>query len=178
MVLQQQYDAERAGIEAHVENMRVEMEKVAGVMAAGLNKGRDHAKLFAHSMKGWGNRAGRYFSDNLAKGLRGVSGKIRSILQQEVAAYLELHSPAEKGPLSNIDKWWKPMGETLMKPVDLVPDLSAIKAAPVSVGRGGGTTVINVTVTDQTFAGMSREQVDRVARQLREAMDRQVRITA
>lgn len=177
MLLQQQYDQERKGIEAHIENMRTEMEKVAGVMAAGLGKGRNHAKLFAHSMAGWGNRAGRYFANNLAKGLSGVSGKIRSILQREVAAYLELHSPADKGPLSNLDKWWKPMGETLMKPVDLQPDLSAIKSLPVSGFPTKGSFVINVSITDQTFAGMSREQADKVARQIRDAMDRQVRVS-
>jgi hypothetical protein len=33
---------------------------------------------------------------------------------------------------------------------------------------------INLNVSDQTFAGMSREQADRVARDIKAALDRQV----
>ena len=33
---------------------------------------------------------------------------------------------------------------------------------------------MNLTITDQTFAGMSREQADRVARDIKAALDRQV----
>jgi hypothetical protein len=42
-------------------------------------------------------------------------------------------------------------------------------------GVGGSAVTINLTVSDQTFAGMSREQADKVARQVQAAIDRQVR---
>jgi hypothetical protein len=37
-------------------------------------------------------------------------------------------------------------------------------------------SVINLTVTDNTLAGMSREQADRVAAQIKASLDRQIRI--
>jgi len=56
---------------------------------------------------------------NFVQGLRDQGHTIDDALfdwiKDYVSAYLELHSPAKKGPLSTVDRWWRPMGGELMK---------------------------------------------------------------
>jgi hypothetical protein len=58
-------------------------------------------------------------------------------------------------------------------------NLNSLATPTVGGARGGsaGGVSINLTVTDQTFAGMSRDQADRVARDIQAAIARQVSFT-
>jgi len=64
-------------------------------------------------------RTGEEIMESLVFQLRAagveVSDAIFNILKEYVSAYLELHSPAKKGPLHNIDTYWEPMGEMLTR---------------------------------------------------------------
>ena len=180
LLLQNQQAAEQEAARQHAEKMKAEMLKVPQHLTRTLTQGKNVAKAFAHSMSGWGNRAGRYFVEQLSKGMKGLKGAVANSLRAGLEDYLKLNSPAKKGPLSEVDTWWTALPETLMdgvKPPDMSKALRDVSAPRFDAGRAGAAVVINLTVTDQTFAGMSREQADKVARQVRDAMDRQVRIT-
>ena len=68
---------------------------------------------------------------------------------QTVADYLEMHSPAKKGPLSTVDKWFPNMGKML------VNDLYTIGKNFVAPLVAIGTTVKNYISTG-TFSGISK----------------------
>jgi len=80
--------------------------------------------------------------------------------------------------MSDLHHWFDGLASGLAQGVDTAGLEGAIASATVapriaaSVGAGGMT--INLNVSDQTFAGMSREQADRVARDIKAALDRQV----
>jgi hypothetical protein len=125
--------------------------------------------------------SGKNLGENFANGLTqvlpriGAAGKsIAKILED----YLKTGSPTKKGPMSDLHHWFDGLASGLAQGVDTGGLEGAIASATVSptisasVGSGGMT--INLNVSDQTFAGMSREQADRVARDIKAALDRQV----
>jgi hypothetical protein len=94
--------------------------------------------------------------------------------------YLRLRSPAKKGPLSDINHWFDGLAPSIASGIDtgaIENQLNGMRPGSRRAGRSGSTTTINLNVSDQTFAGMSREQADRVAREIQSAIDRQVRLT-
>ena len=141
---------------------------------------------FAKDMEESGGRVGDMFADGLRSSIAGVAGASRA-LAALVAKYLETGSPTELGPMSTLDHWWNGMAPALVAGLDdktLAAGLTnAARLDGAAVGgsfRAGGSSgpaTVNITITDQTFAGMSREQADRVARQVQGALDRQVRAT-
>ena len=89
-----------------------------------------------------------------------------------------MNSPAKKGPLSTLDHWFDALGPTLASGVDTGAIEGTLNSmAPGRGGAGGGGVTINLTVNDSTLAGMSRDQADRVAREIQAAIARQVSFT-
>lgn len=131
-----------------------------------------------------GNILGREFAAGLLASKAQILKQARAIAAA-VRRILQLNSPAKEGPLSNLDTWWEAFAPTLLSGLDTrelgrtvsgavaPPTISPVTSGPSS---GPGPT-INLTVTDQTFAGMSREQADSVAREVQAAIARQVRST-
>jgi hypothetical protein len=109
--------------------------------------------------------------------LRGAAAGLATLLSK----WLEAHSPTEKGPMSNLNHWWDGFAPALVSGLDtnsIEGAIASTVAAPTimaGAGVGRGALTINLNVSDQTFAGMSREQADKVARQVQAAIDRQVR---
>jgi TP901 family phage tail tape measure protein len=136
----------------------------------------NQVKAFARSLKASGAAAAVAFAAGISNGFGAVAGA-SSGLANLVSQYLQLSSPSEKGPLSTLDHWFDAFDSTLLSGMDARQIEDAIglgsSSARFAGGKGGNTTV-NLTVTDQTFAGMSREQADRVARQVQAALDRRV----
>jgi hypothetical protein len=169
---------ERVKLEARLAAMTAHFEAVR-TMSIGKTKGtvkrlNQLATDFLSS--------GRNLGDNFATGLTevlpriGAAGKaIADILKD----YLKTGSPTKRGPMSDLDHWWDGFVPALEDGLDTPALASTIAGAssPGAMGSGGGgrTQVINLTVNDSTFAGMSREQADRVAREIQSALDRQVR---
>jgi hypothetical protein len=96
--------------------------------------------------------------------------------------YLKLNSPAKKGPLSTIDGWFNALGPTLASGMDMSAvesNLNSLATPTVGGARGGsaGGVSISLTVNDSTLSGMSRDQADRVARDIQAAIARQVSFT-
>lgn len=179
-VLQFQYDEEKAAAETHMNDMETQMSRLPAILASSRAATKTQAQAFQRSMAKWGDKAGLNFADNLAEALATAQPKIVKVLASRVKDLLELHSPAKKGPLSTIDTWWSALPQTLASGVDgselnsVVKDIVSPDLALGISGSGGGSTTINLTVTDNTFAGMSRDQADRVARDIKAALDRQV----
>lgn len=182
----------QATYEADRENERVRLEARLATMTAHFEAVR---KMGVGKTKGMVTRlnalatdflaSGRNLGDSFADGLKAVLpriGNVADALADIIAKYLKTGSPTEKGPMSDLNHWWDGFVPALEQGLDAPALASTITGAttPASGGGGGGggrTQVINLTVTDQTFAGMSRDQADRVAREIQAALDRQVRAT-
>ena len=118
--------------------------------------------------------------------VRGMSKKAPDLVKAASAMakilqdYLKLSSPAKKGPLSDINHWFDALAPTLAQGIDdraISDELNGMRPNGRRNRGSGSATTINLNVSDQTFAGMSREQADRVAREIQSAIDRQVRFT-
>jgi hypothetical protein len=141
-------------------------------------------KAITNTIEGFGETfklAGEQLGLDFARGLKDAKGPIAKAadeLAHLVETYLKLRSPAEKGPLSKLDEWWKPLGDTLTGGVDFGSIGSA--AAGMS-GYGGSASsgravTINVMVSDQTISGMSTETKRKLARELAPEINRQIAI--
>lgn len=94
--------------------------------------------------------------------LETAAGKLATVLKK----YLKLNSPAEKGPLSDLDRWWSKLAPTLLSSLDG----SAIKAAlsdavtPMSGGFApsvaGSAERQTVSLNDGALIGKVTELVD------------------
>ncbi len=141
------------------------------------------ANWFAEALGASGQTAG----EMLATGLRGKLPRIRDAAKEvadELRKYLELHSPAEKGPLSDINRWWEAMPATLSDGIRAADMERAAASAAASAADAGGSyrgraaagVVVHLTVVDQTMTGMSRQQADRISGQLQAGIDRRIRM--
>jgi hypothetical protein len=124
---------------------------------------------------------GREFAAGIAASKRGIIRQAR-LIASAIQRILQLNSPADEGPLSTLDTWWDAFVPTLTSGLDTRGLSAAVSGAvkPPNLGtgiRGAGSSTITVNVSDQTFSGMSREQADRVARDIKAALDRQVSYT-
>jgi hypothetical protein len=124
---------------------------------------------------------GREFAAGIAASKRGIIRQAR-LIASAIQRILQLNSPADEGPLSTLDTWWDAFIPTLTSGLDTRGLENSVKKAVASPsfssGAGGsGSSTITVNVSDQTFSGMSREQADRVARDIKAALDRQVSYT-
>ena len=136
-------------------------------------------RAFAKRMRTSGANIGQAIADGLneSKGeLKGAAAGLATILEN----FLRTHSPSKKGPLSTLNTWMDGFTPALMSGMDTAAMeagiASAVAAPTVMRGAGVASSVnVNLTVNDSTFAGMSREQADRVARDIQAAIDRQVR---
>lgn len=134
----------------------------------------------ARLMAGSGMRVGEALADGLASAGAAVR-RNAAALAKIISDFLETHSPSRRGPLSNLDKWWGGFAPALVSGLD-AGQVEAAAAGAVgprmagqrAAGGAGGTTTINLNITDQTFAGMSRDQADRVARDIQAALARRV----
>lgn len=194
-LLQQQLDDAKAAQEEarSIERAQreVDLENLTNSLLAQKAKYRNHAAAikadfikFAKQMEVSGKNIGQ----SMADGLNAASGDLRGAaarLARQLSAWLEAHSPTEKGPMSNLNHWWDGVAPALVSGLDtnmIEGALASTLVAPTvmagaGVGAGGSPVTINLTVSDQTFAGMSRDQADRVASQIQSALNRRVGIS-
>ncbi|MHB8171209.1 MAG: tape measure protein [Thermincolia bacterium] len=141
----------------------------------GLRKITEVVDKWAVDMKKSGTIAG----DMFAKGLESQADAVAAAAEKLAAAAakkLKLHSPAEEGPLSSLDTWWRAFSETLLKGLNLNAIKSAINEAVnpnvalqfatgnLRVPVATGVTVVNqfsITVTGNTLYNEADE--DRLA---------------
>jgi hypothetical protein len=144
-------------------------------------------RRFAGKLERQGKSVGQALADGLAAAGAIVTTEAAK-LAKVIEDYLKTGSPTKKGPMSTLDKWWGGVAPALVDGIDSgamesgIAKAAAIEGAVALSGSrmsaAGAGAVINLTVTDNTLAGMSRDQADRVARDIQAALDRQVRIAA
>ena len=127
---------ERDNMETHLAALQAQYERgktnaataQAGILAVLRANGIDFLNA--------GQRLGDLFAQGLKNSVDTVgnaAGKVATAAQ----AYLKLHSPAEKGPLSDLDKWWNNFAPTLTQGIDMAP-VSAAATDMASASRTGG----------------------------------------
>jgi hypothetical protein len=98
-------------------------------------------KAHGLSMKGMGELMGESFAKGLRDSQKEVA-KSAEALARVVQRYLKLQSPAETGPLSDLDKWWKPFAPTIVASVDtrqvagVASAIARSALGPVPTSRG------------------------------------------
>lgn len=191
--LQQQRDADAAQM-ALLELQREQEQAVLDDRIAGMTQhfenanelGRAQTSRMVKTIRNFSKNfrySGNILLDELIKGIEAKKGplakaakSVADILRQ----YLQLNSPADKGPLSDLDHWFDALAPTLASGIDtsaIDRELGSLSGGSMRRGGGGSSVTINLNVSDQTFSGMSRDQADRVARDIKAALDRQVRFT-
>jgi len=127
--------------------------------------------------------SGANIGKSIAEGLDGSKGELKVAakgIADLLAAWLETKSPTDVGPMSNLDHWWDGLAPALAEGIDtgaIEGSIATATARPsLRMSAAAAGSVINLTVTDSTLAGMSREQADRVASQIKASLDRQIRI--
>ena len=178
-LLQYQQEQEKAALDRRLNKMAAHFNRAADIGVKGTRKAVNQLNWFRNQFE----RSGHILIGSFARGMSKQSPAIAKAARQISAilsSYLKLSSPSEKGPLSTLDHWFDALGPTLMSGADFSEverGLNGISVGSRNRARSGSTVTINLNVSDQTFAGMSREQADRVARDIQAAIDRQVRFT-
>lgn len=191
MILEAQQAQQQSILEASRENERVKLEARLAAMTAHFDAVRNlsltKTKNTAAKLNGLATAflsTGKALGDNFANGLTAVLPRIGAAGRAIAAIlrdYLQTGSPTKKGPMSNLDHWFDGLVPALAQGIDtrgLESSIASATVAPSIVAGAGasGSVTINLSVTDQTFAGMSRDQADRVASQIQSALNRRVSI--
>jgi hypothetical protein len=158
-------DRRVAAFTEHYDNLGVMQKDAMDAQIAQLNGN-------SMAMENSGTTLAISFAKGMVKGRPRITAALRAI-GKDVSDYLKLNSPAKKGPLSTLDHWFDALAPTLTSGIDTGSIESSLGGMNMGSGSGGGVS-INLTVNDSTFAGMSREQVDRVAREVQAAINRRV----
>lgn len=179
--LESQRNVERASLERSLENWGGNFMRLRGMFTGNHNTMLGQVQAFSDRISVSGETVGANYAAGIRDSfptVRRAAGDLAGIVSQ----YLQLHSPAEKGPLSSLDTWWKPLGDTLIGGSNFNAINRALTqlADPANGGSSypGRTVVIHneVTVVDRTTTGMSRDQARRLASDLKPEMDRIVGI--
>jgi hypothetical protein len=167
------YEARRLEMEAELARMEAQFARIPALLKANNPKARRELLAIKNSFGTYGYGAGELFIDEIERALTGMGPKIGRKLAKEIKPYLELNSPAKKGPLSELDRWFVPFGETLVGSIDMrdaertAEGMAAMlrPSGSISATKSGGT-VVNVTVNGNEFS--ARE----FARKLQPELDR------
>jgi hypothetical protein len=145
--LEAQREEERKAAEDDLAVLEQQLNRVPAILAGAKAPAEDELASIVRTFGRFGDRAG----DNYIRYLRRSLGDIDNVLARTIATkvepYLRLGSPAKKGPLSKLDKWFVPFTDTLMEGVDtaaLARSSSAIAGAtmPTAKGAAAGTTIV------------------------------------
>ena len=119
--------------------------------------------------------SGKAIGEAIAQGLRDAIGDVEAAakdLAEAIKKYLKLSSPAEVGPLSDLDKWWKTFAPTLLEGLDIKPIVSTVNnlamGPPATMPlppttNTGGVTYFDVTLQAPAIIG---NNLDNAAREL------------
>lgn len=136
-----QYEAQRALQKQHLEDRLAQLE--AALMKEPERHDFYQKKILA-LLNSYGidyESAGAALGRAFAKGLReaeiGVN-KAATNVASAVSRVLRMESPAEEGPLSDLDRWWRSFAPTLLKGVDTGSIREALVGAVAPTGLGVG----------------------------------------
>lgn len=188
----------RTSLEGQLEEWKAHFMKMKIATSGNSKSILATLRRFVAGIERSGVALGSSFADGMKAAIPNI-GAAANEMAAIVAKYLELHSPADKGPLSRLDTFWTPFADTLVSGLDdteirramremadvadqtqrerVAREVSAQAAYGISTAQAHASSnaaVFNLTVSDNTLSGMSREQADRVAREVQAAIERQV----
>jgi TP901 family phage tail tape measure protein len=123
-------DEQLKTLETQLENQRITWDQANAKVLAMFKDD------FGPKMRTAGANLGKAFAAGLRQQQNAVAAAAEA-LAKTVSKYLELHSPAEAGPLSSLDTWWSALPATLLGGMDdrqLAQGLAGAVAFP-GVGR-------------------------------------------
>lgn len=153
--LEAQRESERKAAEENLAVLESQLQRVPAILAAAKAPAENELASIVRTFGRFGDRAGDNYIRYLTKSLGDIDNAVARTIATKVQPYLKLGSPAKKGPLSKLDKWFTPFTDTLMSGVDMagMAKSSAAVAASTLPGGGGamgGTTVV-VNVSGNEF---------------------------
>lgn len=183
---QLEFQAQRDLEARHLQEQLVALEARMGQRGMTVDKAnKELVKLMkSHgvSFRDAGADLGRDFARGLEEQKDRVENAARA-LANVVARYLKTRSPAEEGPLADLDQWWKPLVPTLTAQVDLglarqagqsiagalagvvqQGTIATATAAPaLADGQGGGNVIIegDLVVRDEIDAELVASRLSR-----------------
>lgn len=156
----------REKFEVALANLQTQLEKEGASHKESHTKILALFKKFGVDYEKSGAAMGQAFVDGIKSKVGAVERAAES-LAKAAAKYNQLKSPAEKGPLSTVDKWWKPLPGMLAAQLSPAPveraAASVAGAAPRSGGSGGGTQVFQLVLDRKVIAEVVRSEMNRVA---------------
>ncbi len=136
--LSDQRDAERTSLQIRLDQLEENFKKGGALWGRNHQLLLNQTKAFAEGFEASGRRLGRSYADGLVAmypALRRAAAGAASI----IADYLKLNSPADKGPLSTLDRWWRPFGDTITSGADM-SEMALLVAKYADPGRGGSSS--------------------------------------
>lgn len=136
--LSDQRDVERTSLQVRLDQLQENFKKGGALWGRNHQLLLNQTRTFAEGFEASGRRLGRSYADGLVAAypaLRRAASGAASI----IADFLKLNSPADKGPLSTLDKWWRPFGDTLTSGVDM-REAALLVAKYADPGRGGSSS--------------------------------------
>lgn len=178
--LEAQRAVERASLERQLEQFGQSFLRLRGTFDGNHNAVLAQVRKFADRLTISGEKVGRAY----AEGIRDSFPQVRSAangLARIVADRLKLHSPAKEGPLSDLDRWWKPFGRTLLSGADMRA-ADALVRAYADPALGGASVpanapnVFHITINAPSITGISRDQARDLANSIKPELDRIISI--
>lgn len=153
--LEAQREADRIAAADDLDRLETQMQAIPGILASAKAPAEAELAGIVRAFGKFGKGAGENYKRYLTRSLNDLDSVIAKVLASKVQPYLQLGSPAKRGPLSKLDKWFTPFTDTLMGGVDMagMAKSSAAVAGSALPGRGGavgGTTVV-VNVSGNEF---------------------------
>ncbi len=143
--LQAKRDLEKEHLEKQVAQLEAYLEKHPKAYKKVYKKIlKLYKEEFGPGFKIAGENLGKAFATGLAESFDSLS-KAAASFAKILEKYLKLNSPAETGPLSSINTWWKALPDTLLSSVDMSKTGAyiaggvdaSLSAAPRTMGGGG-----------------------------------------
>ena len=189
-LLQQQLDERMLAEQDSRDELRmqreIELEELTQNLKNKANAYRGNFAVIGKLVNAFARRmriSGANIGKSIAEGLDGSKGELKVAakgIADLLEAWLKTASPTKVGPMSDLDHWWDGLAPALADGIDtgaIEGTIATATARPsLRMSAAAAGSVINLTVTDSTLAGMSREQADRVAAQIKASLDRQIRI--
>lgn len=183
------YEAQRALQRQHLEDQLNDLE---AYLALHPGKWKNAEEMIMNVLQGYGItyfNIGKQLGDAYTSGMAESFTNLAKMLRQMagiIAKYLKIKSPAEKGPLSDLDHWWDGFTDTLVSGLDTAP-LERASAALAGLGMGPGsglqnpraatsTPTIVVPIYNPVFLGQDRDTARKIADLVKPHLQSQVSI--
>jgi hypothetical protein len=116
-----EYQATRDLLKRHLQARLAALQNELEHERDGWDHHHEEIMRLFHNITGDYHDAGQNLGQAFVRGLTESEGDLEGAaerLARAIAHYLQLHSPAEKGPLSTLHQWWKPFASTLVRGLD------------------------------------------------------------